>query len=350
MDTTTDAGTTDGGTAASPFEGATGNLDDIMSDLGLEPEGAESSKADAKVDAKSTAKGDEKAEKADESTTGDKPEADDKKETAAEEDPDLAELREVRARAKERKKAREDRASGLQAPAVAAKPEAPAAKVEAKVEPKADESKLSPEAREVAKATRDVLEQLARMTADDEAQTAKGGSTKAQQDARATEIAEVRSRLDKLTETLEKSNAGQEKLTSIEAKLKAAEDRQMAERAIDSTLDRMTSKLPILSSKRNAVSTVYAAAERFYERNGYAPDIAFLAEKVELTLKKQQGGEASTEKSAAKAGEKPAAKTKTASSSLSTPPASRKDPDKRSTEQVVADLAASLGLNPDDLR
>lgn len=350
MDATQETGTTDGNTGGM-LEGATGNLEDIMSDLGLEPEGVESSKTDAKADAKVAAKGD-KAEKADEtadeSTTGDKPAADEKKQETAAEDPDLVELRGIRQRAREGKRAREERQAARQAPVVAAKPEVAAAKPDAKAEAKAET--LSPGGKEVATAVKDVLEQLARMTADDEAQTAKGGSTKAEQDARATEIAEVRGRLDKLTETLEKSTAGQEKLDAIVAQLKAAEDRQFAERLIDETLGRMEAKLPILSTKRNAVSMVYAAAERFHAKHGHAPDLAFTAEKVEAVLKKQQGGESPSEKSAAKAGEKPNARTKTASSSLSTPPASRKDPDKRSTEQVVNDLAASLGLDPDDLR
>jgi hypothetical protein len=262
---------------------------------------------------------------------------------------DLAELQGVRARARERKAKRETARTAPSPVAAAATPVAAPAAAAA-----AEAAKVTPANAEeagIARHIQDVIAQIAKLTADDEAAAASTDpKNAAEAAARKDEIASLKSKADGITAALGDNKAMRDKFGAIEAKLQETIDTQKVMTHIESTIDSLTEKLPNLSTHRNAASLVYRLAENFFKKHGRAPDVAFVAEKAEAVLARRagQGSGESPETAPAKGGEtRSTTPRKTVSNRTSTPPAARKGPDTRSKEQVEADLFASLGVVSD---
>lgn len=349
MDTITE---TDAATSSASTGGMPADLAEAMDDLGLTDYIAET--AAPKTPAAPRKTREERAEEA-AAAAGDEP-ADEVTRTAAEvgegedgaaaptaEDEakakDLAELRGVRARAAARKRARETQgAPGAAAAAPVAA--APAAKPAAAA---AVPAPLNAAEREVAQAARDVIAQIAKLAGDDADSKANGA---APDPARAAEIADLRRKADALSAQLEGDKALTDKYGALEEKLQAQADRQFVNDRIDTVIALHASRLPELSAVRNGTALVYSVAEKFLKDHGRAPDLRFVAEKVEAVLARRAGNGEGASPATAKAKETQTAGNprKTVSHRTATPPAARTKLDERTSKQVEQDLYNSIGL------
>lgn len=272
---------------------------------------------------------------------------------------DVKEMAAIRRRSAERKRARE--ASRAPAPAASAKTDAPAAASASPAKPAAEAPAAAKGAtadeREVAQAVRDVIAQIAQMTADDEAAAAAPGAASASADdkakrERAAEVVALRERADKLMAKLEGNTALTDKLSKLEERLADREGRQIVMEKIDASIESNADEYPILSTRRNAAAIVYQAIERHYEKHGRAPALSFVTAKVEAVLARRASPAAepgTSEETAPAKGAETKARTprKTVSHAHSTPPAARTGPDQRSKDQVEQDLFKSLGIASD---
>lgn len=273
----------------------------------------------------------------DDEAKGETPEDDEKAKALA---ADMDELAGIRKRTAERKRAREQRT----VPAVAAKPaETPAAaKPAAQVEvPKP----LNAAESEVAKAARDVIAQIAKMTADDEAAGAES-KTGSEATARAADLAALKAKADAITAALGESAKLQEKFGALEEKIQAQVDRQFVLDKIEATMGDMIDDLPNLSARPGAVKEIYRAINKHYEKHGKGPNLRFALEKAEAVLARRAGADTgeSQETKAPPRAEKKNHTRKTVSSSHATPPAARTNPDARTSQQVEDDLWKTLGV------
>lgn len=327
-----------------------GDVSDILEALNLEPEADGAGDGSEKAGHQPFAEKKDKAEKAD--AKGDADEKTEKTKTDDESDNWVEELKAVRQRAAEKKRARETQRTQAAKPATpAAEPSKKPETVEAKP---ADVPKpANAEERAVAKVMSDVLAEIAALTAEDNAAAAKPAdeASKAAAAERAADLKKLRETVEALGKKLEDSEALKAKYGELEAKIQEMTARREIESKIDRALEAHSDKLPTLMAKRDSVSLVYAAAEKFYQKTGVLPDFRFVAERLERVMsrhEKQQNGEGQ-ERAPAKGKEtSKAAPRKTVSSSLETPPSSRRSPDSRTKEEVEADLYASLGLGRDD--
>lgn len=278
--------------------------------------------------------------------------AGDKDKPAAEVDQDAAdraELAGVRQRSAARRKAREDARTAAAKPAeVAATPSKPAVESAPAAKPTADETS-------VAKAVQDVIAQIARMTAEDEAAATAApgaaGTPKPAADAaaRADQIKSLTATIEGLGAKIEDGSKLKDTVGKLESKLQEQIDRQTVMGAIDRTIDTHLALLPNLAGERNAAAMVYRAADKFYEKHGKVPSLRFVAEKVEAVLARRNAGD-----TAASAAESPTGKEtrpstrRTVSTTTATPPAARRDPDTRTAKEVERDLFRAVGQPVDD--
>lgn len=323
--------------SAAPSEGfgaGPNEMSEILETLGLEPEegGTTEQRTSAAVD------------KATRSTTGD-PAKDDKDKPKVEakalttEDQEAADFAAMRKRVEDRRKEREKARRERDRPAQAAAPvEAKAPEVES-----AKGAPLNAAEKEAATALRSIVAEIAKLSEDD----APAG------DAAKTDRAKlIKSLEDKISGIDVKLGDGTEartKLAAAELQIKQLADRQAVEQLIDTKLDEMSDKLPILSSRRNAVAIIFRNANKYYEIHGKAPSIRMLAERWE---QKHTHSETTSdpEKNPAASGkgkEKTTTPRKTVSSSLATPPAARTSPDKRTKDEAERDFYSALGIDPD---
>jgi hypothetical protein len=347
-DTTTE--TTDDGTGAG-LEGMTGSLDTILEALGLEaetPEERAEVAATGKVGVKPAleAKGEadeggEKPEEKDAKADDDEAKAKDEKKPDAV-DEEIEALRAIRAKSRARHQAAQAPAA---VPAVAAKP---AESAPAKVAVAEAIAKPTPGESEVAAAVRDVVAQIAKLTADEEAAVASNAKDTGA-DERAKTLKTIQDQIGKLAEKVGGSDALTAKFGELQQQLKDAADQRFVEQRIDAAIAKIETKVPLLSARRNAVAMVQEAAEAFYKKNGKLAPLEFVAERVERVLarREQQSKGESPASELAKAGEKKSPSRKTVSTDHATPPSARTGPDKRTPKEVEQDLWKSLGIDPE---
>lgn len=298
--------------------------------------GAVSDDEQAALDAAAAAEGEEGDAKDKET-----PEA----KAAAELAADTAELKAVRARADKRRRdaieaRRGTRPADAATPPASAQAAAGAATAATAKPPTADEAS-------VAKAVRDVISQIAKLTAEDEAAVASGDpKTSAEAKARATELTALRAKVDGISGVLDENKALRDKFGTLEQKLQEQADRAFVMNKIETLVDARVAELPNLAKLRNPAALIYDRAEKFFKDHGRAPSLAFVAEAVERVLARRAGESPETTAKAAET--KTNGKRKTVSTSHSSPPAARTGPDTRTKEQVERDLFVSVGLPVDD--
>lgn len=349
-DTTTET-TDDGGN----IEGLTGNLDSILESLGLEPETDEEraeTEASGKVGTKPAAakdveaKGDddtdEKAEKKDakadvEAKDKDKPKVDD-------DDAEVAALKAIRTKNLARKRGDQGRPAQ-----VAAKPADVAAAPAAKDKVADAIAKPTPGESEVAAAVRDVVAQIAKLTADEETASAKPTGTDTGADARAAALTAIQEQIAKLADKVGSSDALTAKFGELQQKLQDQADQKFVEQRIDETISKMEDAAPLLSQRRTAIAEVQKICTAFHSKTGKWPPLEFAVSKAEAVLARREKQEpARAGEKPGKPGEKQSLSRKTVSTNHATPPSARTGPDKRTPKEVEADLWKALGRDPDD--
>lgn len=324
---------------AAPAEGfgaGPSELSDILETLGLDPE--ESGSAEQRTSSA--------VDKATRSTTGDAPKDKDPAKADAKltpEQQEAADFAAVRKRVEDRRKEREKGRRERPAPAQAAAAPAGAAKAPEAVPAKADTQPLNAAEKEAASALRSIVTEIAKMAEDD---APVGDQAKGE---RAKLIKSLEDKIAGIDAKLGDGTEARTKLAAAEAQIKALADRQAVEQLIDTKLDEMSDKLPILSGRRNAVAIIFRNANKYYEIHGKAPSIRMLAERWEQKHT-QSETVSDPEKNPAASGkgkEKTTTPRKTVSSSLATPPAARTSPDKRTKDEAERDFYAALGMDPD---
>jgi len=250
------------------------------------------------------------------------------------EDPDLKAIREINARSRARREAFRKAREGSRAPAAAAPPvhaAPPAAKP-----PEPAPAAAAPVTNEVTKAVADVLAEIQKLAADDAAPAAE----QTPKDERAAAILALQAKLDKIAETTTINAELQTKLDAATAKLAKIEsdqvNRQVVERHVVETIKPILAELPHLRAHRpsieeprTAIELIADAAGRYLEKFKAVPDMQEIARRIEKKLAPAEAPK-----------ETPSTKSKTVSSKLTSPPAARSGPDKRTKEEVEADLDA----------
>ena len=314
--------------APEPSSGIGGTVDDIRDALGfseiedLSPEIARPNAPKDEVAAKRT----EKATKPDDS-----------------DDTEVADLKAIEARAKERRKT---------AQAARRKAEPPvAAKVEA---PKADTTpaKLGP-VEQAVKDTLMAIDALAR--GDNAAAAANDGAPAPETAARKAELEAITSKLADIQNGLKQTEEGRKQVEAMQAQLKAIESERVIRRHISKAIDAIDGELPTLLDPAalrkfnkeqiaaklrtfaDPIEMIGEAAERYFETYKVAPDMADLARRIERKLK-------GTDETTATA-EKPKKMSKTVSQNETSPPAARSGPDERTHEEAIADFNRRFGLD-----
>lgn len=329
------------------------SVDDLLSELGLEADGAgdkdgapakepPAPKADPeKTQADQEAKGEEGAE-------GDEKKADDVE--ASDEDKIAAIMARSRQRARDRK-AREAQARGQETPA--AKP----AEAPAKQDAKPTEAAAPKPGAEISAAVRDVLLQLDQLASDDAAAGQERPATAAEAAAASTErrkaLEAIQEKLEALSTGAKQTEEMRTEIASLKDTLQSIQNTRAARTWIARELDSIETEIPSLmdpsklrdlkradgSRYRDPVDVIHDAATRFYEKYKATPDLKALARRIEKKLG------ASPEKTA---NEKTSPSRKTVSASLGSPPAARTGPDKRSKAEVEKDFFAAIGVDPND--
>lgn len=301
--------------------------------------GAVSDDEQAAIDAAAAAEGDE----ADGAKGDESPEA---KAKAAELAADTAELKAIRVKADKRRRAAIEARRGTAARPAAATASSPAAAATAATPAAAAKPATADEA-SVARAVQDVISQIAKLTAEDDAAVA-GGDPKTSADAKArtAELTALRAKVEGITGVLDENKALREKFGALEQKIQDQTDRAFVMNKIETIVDSRIDQLPHLAKLRNPAALIYDRAEKFFKDHGRAPSLAFVADAVERVLARRAGESPETTAQAAET--KTNGKRKTVSTSHSSPPAARTGPDTRTKEQVERDLFVSVGLPVDD--
>ena len=264
----------------------------------------------------------EPADKPDAKAKADEPVADAK-------DPDLEEIRAINARSRARREAfRKSREAARPAPAAQAAPAAAA---------KPPEPAPAAPSNEVTKAVADVLAEIQKLAADDTAPAAE----QTPKDERAAAILALQAKLDKIAETTTVNADLQKKLDDATTRLAAMEKNETNRvtnarfiveqvKPILDELPTLRAHVPTLKEPRTAVEMIEAAAGRYLEKFGSVPDMKEIARRIEKKLAPETETKTET----------PSTKSKTVSSKLSSPPAARSGPDKRTKAEIEADLDA----------
>jgi hypothetical protein len=354
------------GTATNLDNALPGDLDDVMSELGLEPEtpeeraamaaGRDPGKAREQAAAKrAEGKGDTSAADDEDARAGKKDESKAKsKDDEAHEESDEAKALADWEAAKKRARARR---SAAREPVKAAPVAAAPAKADEKTEtPTADKVAAAP-AKTAAESTvkalvADVIRAIEGI--DDADEAAAAGATDKKTlgavAAREANLAAVKEKLASLAEVIEgaKSASAKERddyadaAKELRQRVQDLDDTQFVSDLAEKTIDRMETKLPLLSKHRNASKLVVHYAGKFLEKHGKAAPLGFIAERVERVLSRRSGDTGEGAAPARGAPTKQQTSRKTTSASLNTPPSRRKDPDTRTPQQVEDDLAAAF--------
>jgi hypothetical protein len=346
-------------TAAEGASGDDGPVDEILGKLGLiEDDGGEDLETAAKAVASAIAKAEAKGDKAD-GDEDDKP----AKAEVTEEDEDAKRLREINARSTARRRVKEAaQAKRAGSQATQAAPVATPAQVAAKAALDAAEAaKAKPAAaaepkNETVAAMRDILAQIEKLAGDDDEaakKTAEGAADKGK-DERAAALAGIREQVAKMADGLKETGELKEQLAKLTADLKAQADEATVKRVIGSAVDAIAEEVPLVSGgKRHEMQVtidgakqtvrwtgseiIHWQAGRFYEKYGVAPDLKELARRIEKKLTADGSEKNGAEKNTG-------SRTKTVSTSHSSPPAARQSPDKRASKEAEADFFKRLGV------
>ena len=273
-----------------------------------------------------------------------KREAKAKPEPEAKVDDDVATVRAIEARAKARRKAANDARRTREA---AAAPAQATPQAQAQAAPVAQARPDGP----VESAVKDVLAQLARLERADADAAAQTGAAAPDNAERQAAHAAITARLDAIQGALKQTEAGQTKLSEMEAKLQSIESERTIRHHVSRLIEPVLDELPLLTDPKalrafnkehgtafaDSVEMISEAAARYFEKFKAPPDMAELAKRIERKLKG-----ASPEQT--EADEKPTPKSKTVSRHDGSPPAARQDPDERSFEEAQADFNRRLGI------
>lgn len=266
------------------------------------------------------------------------------------EDEEATRLKEINARSLQRRRAKEAArrpaltATPAPAPAATAVADAAAAAAKAAETAAAKPANGTSSSPESIQAMKDVLAAIDKLAGEDEAATtaaAASGKPDAGADARAKELAVLRTTVEKIADGLKETDALKTKLEDLGQKLQDQEDEKFVRQHIDGQLAAIASAVPELAARRDAVDLIHAASVKFFQKYKVAPDTKEIAKRIE---KKLQGTGPET-----KNGEKTTATRKTVSTtSHSSPPAQRQGPDKRSSKEAEADFYKRVGM-PDEV-
>lgn len=265
-----------------------------------------------------------------------------------EEDPDIKTIREINARTRARREARDKARQAAEARAKAA---APAAAQAAPAAAAPEKPATPAPAADVAKAVADVLAEIQKLASDGE----KPAAEATPKDERAAAILALQGKLEELTKNATVNADLQKKLDDATGRLAAiekhAQSRETNARYIIDQVRPILAELPLLSAHRptlkeprTAIEMIEAAAGRYVEKFKAVPDMRSLARRIEKKL--ASTNDDGSEKKPAENPPKP--KSKTVSAELSSPPAARSGPDKRTAKEVSNDLFAAFGLPPDE--
>lgn len=332
-----------------------GTVADVQEALGLAPEeaaAADNDGAAAKTDAAIAAdlKGDPNAkgkklpEAKPESDADDKTEAEAKAKSDADEDP-FASIKEINARTRARQRARREReqaAQKVQATPVAA-PVAPAAAAKPKVdEAPPVKTPATPVAATAEDHVKAVLSLIEKMAMGDEAVAAGEAAPAPKADeARTAALGAIQDKLQELVSNVAEAKEGKamleqqkEQIGQLKTALEGIQAAQRIREHIEAKVEPMIDELPTLAKRRDATKILHEKFGEFYDTYKKLPNVPELARRIERAL----AAEAST--ASTETPEKPAkpSKSKTVSQDLSSPPAARTGPDKRTAAQALADF------------
>jgi len=260
-------------------------------------------------------------------------------------DDDAEAIKAINRRSAERRKERQRLRAAGAAPARQAEP-VPTPAEAAKTPQLSSQEKLA------ADATREVLQQIARLAGEDDASAA-AGETQGRNPQRDALEADIRSKIDGTLKALRDGVGAENK--SLVDELKAVRtqlDGLNAAREVRDHIARqfmpVDDKFPTLTdpatlraynkehgtAHRDAIDLIHEAMTRTFSKHGYVPKVQIIAEAIERKL-------------AAKSPEKTETKkpSRTLSSSLGSPPAARTDPDDRTAEEALADFNRRFELD-----
>lgn len=272
------------------------------------------------------------------------------------EDADVVMLREINARSRARRAARA-KAARASAPAAAAPPAMTSATPPPATAPQGDKkpeapapAAAKPPTSLAEKAVADILKQVAELAGDDAVAAASGEQPTADDKAaRSAALAAIETKLAAITDTLKETEKGKEELAAIKARLEHLDNVQKVRTHITRQIDAHAEELPKLASgerhvvvidgkkvRASGVELVEMATERFLQKFKTVPNVAVIARQIE---KKLANGREKSSKN-----ETTSPSRKTVSTDLSSPPAARTGPDRRTKAQVEADLFGAFGI------
>jgi hypothetical protein len=265
---------------------------------------------------------------------------------------DIAELRGIRERSAKRKREKDAATRAAAAPAPARTEAAPAA---ATKKPEETAAPATEDQRQVARAVRDVIDQIAKLTADEKEAGAPGNEAERKaHDERAAKIDSLAKTAAELKAKLDGDSALTERLDKLQEKLDESNARQYVHDKIDATLTARAEEFPHVAELRNAPAIVYQKIDDHFKKHGRVPSIGFVLEKIEAVLARRAGpaSDGTTETrpkgTETKAPKGAATRRNSITNASATPPAQRRDPDSRSKEEVERDLAKMFGYAQDD--